>query len=419
MSTLRSVLRRIDHIECISGVTTFFAMAYAIVLAPMLMSQIGLQGTAIASAVCIACAVSNILQGLNSKLPIGLGPSVSLMLYFSHNIVTKKHVLWHQGLTLLLIAHVIILIANKYKIRQWIQKTIPCYLNTAITAGIGILICMVAINLAHMTSMDHHHTIWHHGHVIGFSLSLVLFLLISKRYPRVAFIVTVMLMAIGNQLIEPTPHAWFIWPHWPSTSLALANPFSLPWNKIISIITAIIIINLMDCSANLLALAQAAHCPKEGLQKRLDGAMNCIAVGSIIASLLGLTPMNAYFESIAGIKSGGKSGQTAIVIGLCFILAMVASPMIALIPHWAIGGCLFLMAAQTTINSLRALPWGTISYVPSVVLTVLMIPLSSIPNGIGVGFLCHSLLHIKKKLPQGTMILSIIFLTYFGLLWLT
>ena len=128
--------------------------------------------------------------------------------------------------------------------------------------------------------------------------------------------------------------------------------------------------------------------------------------------------MNAYFESIAGISSGGKTGLSAIMVAGCFLFALFFTPAIALVPHYAIGACLFITAGETMIHAFKQLPWHRVDHIIPFTLTILTIPLSSIPNGIGLGMVSYFLLTDRSKQPSGLKLLVMIFVFYFFMLFI-
>jgi adenine/guanine/hypoxanthine permease len=406
--------------ECFAGLSAFFSMAYCIFLAPLLLAKTGMPFTSLVMAVCIIGFFANVVQGLWTKLPIGFGPSVSLLLFVVDDLVHRKHFLWQEALALTFAAHLILLIFNRFGIRQWIDKQIPEDIKTSITAGIAALITWVGIRLSKLVIMEHHHILLQPEHITLWILGLSLILLLRKRLPSTVLIATLFLLTLLQMAWNGhLPQHIFQVPIWPKTWLLIRFPTHHTLSRIIMGITAIFVINLMDCTATITALCSAANIRGSHTRLRKNRCMDLLATTGMANSCLGLTPFNVYFESVAGISVGGATGLTAVILGLCFGLCLFFSPLIAIVPHAAVGACLCYTSGRSCIKSLKTLPWRQTEKILPWVLTIAGIPLFSIPAGIGIGILSYTLMQVRSKqlkFSSGLCILSWVYLLYFALL---
>jgi adenine/guanine/hypoxanthine permease len=409
--------------EVLAGITTFFTMSYSVFTAPLLLGVIGMSKGAVITAVCLCSALGCLLMGLCTNLPIACGASISIMLFFATELTHIKHLSWQEGLGLAMIVNCLFLALSYYNIRSWLIQSIPCSLKSAITAGIAILISLVALKLS---DAFHWPTI-HLSHFIvlkpfcGFMLSLLLLMLLIRLTEKMAFVLMLLTVTLITHILS---HQWpghlihmpaSIQPNW----LHLTLPSLHQWAESLSTICALLMIYLLDCSATLYSLVDTAGLlTQKNINKKMDRGMLCTGGTSIMATLMGCSLINFYFESANGIKTGGKTGLTAIVTATMFLVTLLCAPLIHMVPHFAIAAGLFHTTVSITYAKIKTINWYNPTLFWPCLLILIIIPVShSIPNGIGVGILSYHWLTRNHPLPQESkrkrLMLNLFFLTYF------
>jgi adenine/guanine/hypoxanthine permease len=397
-----------------AGITSFLNMAYILLLAPFMLHGIGMPTDGISTSVCISAGLGSILIGMVTNLPFAIAPSVSLLIFFSQDMIIVNHFTWQQSLGITALAHLCLLIASYYNLLSWILKNLPPSLKVGISCGIALMITGVAINISNLANLQHTTLNLHLPQITIFISGLFLIHMLRPRFKSSYFILTIAALSIVNlffhghsatlHFVEAPHHINHLLGHWEWPTV-----HQLP--KALSVIFAIFCINLIDNSLCIYTLYQplcVQHSPekKQSLQNR---SLYSVGVSNIAASFLGCTPVNVHFESATGIHCGGKTGLAAITTGLCFLFCLFFTPVIHLIPHSAIGACLTYTTLSIACKQLRQLPLHLKDKAPALI-TILSIPLlHSIPTGMSLGLYSYALcswsnITAKQRLPLCIML---------------
>ena len=188
--------------------------------------------------------------------------------------------------------------------------------------------------------------------------------------------------------------------------------------SMVSIVISFLFVNLFDTAGTLLGVANRANLIDEnGDVKNLDRALKADSTSSVVGAFFGCAPVTSYVESSAGVEAGGRTGLTAVVVGLLFLLAIFFSPLAAIVPAYATSGALVYVAILM-LGGLEKLDWSdTAELVPSLIMVV-MIPLTfSIANGIALGFISYVVIKAFvgeiKSVSSGAWFLFAIFVAKF------
>jgi len=384
--------------EVLAGVTTFLTMAYIVVVNPSILSQTGMPLAAVTAATCLSAAFGSILMGIIARYPIALAPGMGLNAYFTYTVCLRMHIHWQAALGAVFLSGVVFLLLTAFGIRQLILKAIPQELYAAVACGIGLFIAFIGFKNAGLVVADPE-TFVRMGNVKDPTTALALLglgVMVALEIRKVKGsiligIFTVTAVAWGMGLVHWTPAAGGF-----SSLTATAFKLDIPGALHVGLVEIVFIFFFVDLFDNLGTLVAVTK--RAGLQAqdhsipRLNRILFSDAISTVAGSLTGTSTVTSYVESTAGVAAGGRSGITAIVTGLLFLVAMVAAPFVGIVPSAATAPALILVGSLmlTTVTEIR---W-TEPLVPAF-LTLILIPLTySIANGLGFGIIAWAVLHV-------------------------
>ncbi len=398
--------------EVIAGFTTFLTMAYIIFVNPSVLASTGMDQGAVFVATCIAAALGSLVMGLYANYPIALAPGLGLMAFFSFTVVGQMGYSWQVALGAVFLSGFSFFLLSIFKIREWIINSIPVSLRAGIAAGIGLFLGFIALQSAGII-VDSPSTLVTLGDITAWPAvmtalgTLLIVALYSRNITGSVMIgilaVTVVSILAGkvelNGVISAPPS---LAPTF--MAMDISGAFEL---GLISIVFSFLFVDLFDTSATLIAVAHKGNLlDKDNKLPHLGRAMMADSIASMASAGLGSSTTSSYAESIAGILSGGKTGLTAVVVGLLFLACLFISPLASVIPPYATAPALMFVAVLMT-HSLVHIDWEDITEAAPVVIAAISIPLSfSIATGIAFGFIAYTgikLLSGRYKEVSATM----------------
>jgi AGZA family xanthine/uracil permease-like MFS transporter len=406
--------------EILAGVTTFLTMAYIVLVNPAILSAAGVPLAAATAATCLSAAFGSILMGIVARYPIALAPGMGLNAYFTYTVCLKMHIPWQTALGAVFLSGVIFLALTAGGIRQMILRSIPHELYAAVAGGIGLFIAFIGFRNA--------------GLVIGDPETLVT--LGNLRNPTTALALLGLILMVALEIrkvrgfiligvLTTTAVAWacaFVLLH---TGVATTSPAAIwaqnlfRWTPasggfqaltdtafkldirgalskgLLEIVFVFFFVDLFDNLGTLVAVAKRAGliAPDHSIP-RLNRILFADATSTVFGSLAGTSTVTSYVESTAGVMAGGRSGVTAIVTGLLFLLAIVAAPFVGLVPPAATAPALILVGSLM-LATITEIPWREPLIAVPAFLTLVLIPLTySIANGLGFGIIAWAVLHL-------------------------
>ena len=388
------------YADVIGGVTTFFTMAYIVVVNPAILSTPGTGmpfSGAMTATVLIACSMT-LLMGLYARLPFAVAPGMGLNAFFAFTIVLQGKVPWQTALGMVFWAGVLFLLVSATPLREQIALAIPKPLRSAAAAGIGLLLTFIGLRNA--------------GLIVGDTATLVRMGTLDHRavFLLIGILVAAMLMRRNNPLaflasiITVTGLAWMLGYAKPPDTLISAPDFSSAFLKLdirgalkLALIPAIVTIlftDLFDSLSTFIGVAGAAGLTEaDGRPINLRRGLIVDAVATLASGLAGTSPGTAYVESIAGIRMGARTGRASVVTALCFVPCFFLGPLAAAVPGYATAAVLVLVGVSM-FQSIATIDFGSIEDALPAFVTVVLIPLTlSITQGILWGFLLHTLLY--------------------------
>src|SRR6201987_2660422 len=393
--------------EILAGVTTFLTMAYIVLVNPAILSAAGVPLPAVTAATCLSAAFGSILMGLLARYPIALAPGMGLNAYFTYTVCMKMHVPWTTAVGAVLISGLIFLALTGAGIRQMILRAIPHELYAAVASGIGLFIAFIGFQHAGLVVRDPN-TLVGLGNIRNPTTALALFGLIlmvalEVRKVRGSILIGVLSVTAAAWALSKFPQFSNLvqWTPAPGGVRSLgATLFQLNIRGALSkglleIIFVFFFVDLFDNLGTLVAVTKRAGLiSADHSIPRLNRILFSDATATVFGSLTGTSTVTSYVESTAGVAAGGRSGVTAIVTGLLFLVAMGAAPFVGVVPPAATAAALILVGSLM-LGAIPEIRWHEPLVAVPAFLTLILIPLTySIANGLGFGIIAWAVLHL-------------------------
>lgn len=379
--------------ELLAGLTTFLTMAYIIFVNPAMMADAGIDPGAAFVATCLAAAIGSLIMGLWANYPIALAPGMGLNAFFSYTVVGSMGYTWQVALGAVFLSGLMFFLLSIFRIREWIINSIPMALRSAIAAGIGLFLALIALKSAGIV-VDHPATLVSMGDLTqpGALLAAAGFaIIVALAYRKVTGAVMIgILLITAISLLTGLTQANGVVSAPPSltpTLMQLDIKGALEVGML-SIIFAFLFVDLFDTSGTLIGVAQRANLvDANGKMPRLGRALMADSTATMAGAALGTSTTTSYIESAAGTAAGGRTGLTACVVALLFLLSLFFSPLAGAVPAFATAPALLFVAVLMT-GGLVQVDWDDLTEAAPVVITAIMMPLTfSIANGIAAGFI--------------------------------
>ncbi|TVP90439.1 MAG: NCS2 family permease [Pseudomonadaceae bacterium] len=379
--------------EIIAGLTTFLTMAYIIFVNPAMMADAGIDPGAAFVATCLAAALGTLIMGLWANYPIALAPGMGLNAFFSYTVVGSMGYSWEVALGAVFLSGFLFFLLSIFKVREWIINSIPMALRSAIAAGIGLFLALIALKNAGIV-VPHDATMVSLGDMTQPApvlAALGFVLIVALAYKRITGAVMIGILVItGISLLLGLSQATGVVSAPPSLAptfmqLDLRGAFEI---GLLSVVFAFLFVDLFDTSGTLIGVAQRANLLDEnGRMPRLGRALVADSTATMAGSFLGTSTTTSYIESAAGTSAGGRTGLTACVVAVLFLLCLFLSPLATAVPAFATAPALLFVAVLMT-GGLVQVDWEDLTEAAPVVVTAIMMPLTfSIAHGIAIGFI--------------------------------
>jgi adenine/guanine/hypoxanthine permease len=393
--------------EFIAGLTTFFTMAYIVVVNPSILAT---EGTGIPfegalTSTVLLCFLMTLLMGLYAKLPYGVAPGMGVNAFFTFSIILGNQVPWQAALGIVFWSGVLFLLCSVTPVRVAIARSIPQSLRHATAAGIGLFITFIGLKNAGLVVSDPATLVrlgpLNHTSALVF-IGMMIMVVFMKRKNPFAFLFGIVFVTTAALILGDiqAPTSWVSAPDFKSTVFQLDIWGALKWIYLPSIIS-IFFTDFFDSISTFIGCSyMGGMIGPDGEPKNLREGLIVDSLATLGAGLLGTSSGTAYVESSAGIEAGGRTGLTAVVIAFCFLPFLFLSPLAGMIPAYATAPVLILVGSLM-FKSISGLRFDSVEeYVPAF-LTIALIPLTfSITQGLLWGFVTHVLLFViagRKK----------------------
>ena len=410
--------------EILAGITTFLAMAYILFVNPSILGATGMDKGALFVATCLAAAIGSATMGIIANYPIALAPGMGLNAFFTYTVVLHLGHTWQVALGAVFISAVIFFALSILRIREWIINAIPLPLRSAIAAGIGLFLALIALQNAGIV-VKHDVTMLSLGDLakpapVLATLGFFLIIALERLKVRGAVLIGILAVTIVAMLLGFSEFngVMSMPPSLAPTFLQLDIRGALDVG-LISVIFAFLFVDLFDNSGTLIGVAKRAGLmDKNGHMPKMGRALIADSTAAMAGSLLGTSTTTSYIESAAGVSAGGRTGLTAIVVAILFLLALFFAPLASSVPAYATAPAL-LFVAVLMASGLAEIDWDDLSVAAPVVITALAMPFTySIANGIAFGFIAWTGIKLLsgqwRELNPALVILSILFVVKLG-----
>jgi AGZA family xanthine/uracil permease-like MFS transporter len=384
--------------EVLAGFTTFMTMAYIVFVNPAILHETGMPLAAVTAATCLSAAVGSFLMGGLARYPIALAPGMGLNAYFTYAVVKGMGVPWQVALGAVFLSGVAFLLLTLLGVRQLILSAIPQELYAAVAAGVGLFIAFIGFRNSGIIVASPATTVTL-GNLTEKSTALALFglLLIAAllawrvRAAMLIGILTTTLAALLTGVAKWTPQAYSLRDLAATAGrLDIAGTLRLGLAEIVFVF---LFIDLFDNIGTLVAVGKKANLfDKVGKIPRINRILFSDAMATIVGAFTGTSTVVSYIESAAGVAAGGRTGVTAIVTGLLFVLALFIAPVVGVIPAAATAPALIIVGSMM-VSVVAEIEWHDPEVAIPAFLTMMTIPLTfSIANGLAFGFTAYTLL---------------------------
>jgi len=382
--------------EAIAGVTTFFTMAYIVVVNPSILSTegTGMAFSGVMTATVLLCFVMTLFMGLYAKLPFAVAPGMGINAFFTFTIILTQRVWWQVALGIVFWAGVLFLIISVTPVRETIAKAIPTELRLGTAAGIGIFLTFIGLKNAGLIAADpitfvKLGTLGLPALLTIVATAVSVWLLTRKSaFAFLAGILVATLIGWVFGLVRAPEHL-FSAPDFHTVFLKLDILGALKLSLLPAII-GILFTDLFDSISTFIGVAHAADMlDEDGNPKNLKQGLIVDSFATLGAGLVGTSSGTAYIESIAGINVGGRTGRTSVFTALCFLPCFFLAPVAGMVPAYATASVLILVGASM-FRSVGKISFSKMEEGLPAFLTIILIPLTfSITQGILWGFISH------------------------------
>ena len=409
--------------EIVAGATTFLTMAYIALVNPQILSAAGMDKGAVFVATCLASATATLFMALYANYPLALAPGMGLNAYFTYGVVLGLHYRWQVALGAVFLSGCLFLMLSLSRVREWIIDTIPLSQKIAISAGIGLFLGIIALKDAGLVVASPA-TLVTLGELKAAPLlaaaGFIAMVALDRRGVPGAIIIAVLGTAFAGIALGVSPFAGIasLPPSLGPTFLALDLKGALDIG-VATIVFVFLFVDLFDNTGTLVGVAyRAGIIDKDGHIPRLGRVLVVDSAASIAGSLLGTSTVTSYIESAAGVRAGGRTGLTGVIVAALFLAILFFAPLAASVPEYATAPALLFVACLMA-RGFSELDWSDVTeYAPAVV-TALMMPLTfSIANGIAFGFITYAAVKLAagrwREASPSLLLLAAIFVVKYA-----
>ncbi len=403
--------------EILAGVTTFLTMCYIVIVNPGILSLTGMDFGAVFVATCVSAAIGCFIMGAFANYPIALAPGMGLNAYFTFAVVKGMGVPWQVALAAVFVSGLIFFAFSFLRIREMLVNALPMSLKMAIAAGIGLFLALIALKNAGLViasdatlvKMADVYVLENGVKSPNWPVLLALlgfFLIVVLDYFRVrgAIIISILLvtaLAAGMGLTEFTGVVSAI----PSVAPTFMQ---MDFNRLfdgsmIAVIFVFFLVDLFDSTGTLVGVSHRAGLLQNGKLPRLKRALFADSTAIVAGAALGTSSITPYVESASGVAAGGRTGLTAVTVGVLMLVCLWFSPLAQAVPAFATAPALLYIGIHMLKSTLE-IDWEDMTEAAPAFLTIAFMPFTySIADGIAMGFISYALIKLlcgrAKEVP--------------------
>mgnify|MGYP000086900775 FL=1 len=410
--------------EIIAGITTFFTMVYIVFVNPSVLGDAGMDKQVVFVTTCLIAGFGTIAMGLFSNLPIALAPAMGLNAFFAYVVVGKLGYSWQVGMGTIFWGSVGLLLLTIFQIRYWLMASIPLSLRVGIGAGIGFFIALIGFknmglvvaNPATLVALGDLHSPQVLLGILGFFIIVVL---AARNIYSGVLISIATVTALALYFDESVMfHGVVSMPPALTQVVGQVDIAGALDTALIGIIFSFLLVNLFDSSGTLLGVTdKAGFSDEKGRFPKMKQALYVDSASAVVGSYIGTSAISTYIESGAGVSVGGRTGMTAVVVGLLFLLTIFFSPLAGMVPAYATAGALVYVGILMA-SSLIKVQWDNLTEATPAFITAAMMPFTySITEGIAFGFISYCVMKLGtgrwREVNAPVWVVSLLFLIKF------
>lgn len=437
--------------EFLAGLTTFMTMAYILAVNPNILGASGMDTGAVFTATAIASAIASFAMALLANLPFVLSAGLGLNAYFAYTVVGLMGYSWEQALTAVFVEGVIFIILSLTSVREAIFNAIPSTLKLAVSVGIGLFICFIGLQNAHIVvdgstlvglfsfqNAITNGTMNSEGITVLLAiLGILLTAFLMYKGVKGAILISIFALwfigmicqALGIYIPDPDNGFYSLFPSGiislPASVAPTAFKIDFSFMKSIDFIVvmfAFLFVDIFDTLGTIIGCATKANMlDKDGHLEGMKGALLADSIGTVVGAVLGTSTITTFVESSSGIAEGGRTGLTAIFSGLFFLLALFFSPVFLAIPSYATAPALIIVGFLM-FQQVMKIEWekDLLEAIPAYI-TIFTMPFAySISDGIAYGIISYTILHLAagkgRKVSPLMYVLTVLFILKYILL---
>ncbi len=324
--------------EAIAGFTTFLTMVYIVFVNPQILGVAGMDTSAVFVTTCLIAAFGSILMGLFANLPVALAPAMGLNAFFAFVVVQAMGLPWQVGMGAIFWGAVGLLLLTIFRVRYWMIANIPLSLRVGITSGIGLFIGMMGLKNAGVI-VANPETLVSIGHLTSHSvllgvLGFFIIAILASRNIHAAVLVSIVVTTLLGWMLGDVHYTGIV--SAPPSVASVIGQVDLAGSLnlgLAGVIFSFMLVNLFDSSGTLIGVTdKAGLADANGKFPRMKQALFVDSVSSVAGSFIGTSSVTAYIESSSGVSVGGRTGLTAVVVGILFLLVIFLSPLAGMVP---------------------------------------------------------------------------------------
>lgn len=436
--------------EVMAGVTTFLAMAYILAVNPSILSVTGMDAGALFVATALASCIGTVLMALLTNYPFALAPGMGLNAFFAFTVVLGMGYTWQFALTAVLVEGIIFIILSLTGVRESIFNAIPITLKHAISAGIGLFIAFIGLQNAKIVVKNDSTCVSLFDFSTNFhSLGITVLLAI------IGILITSVLLVkkVKGAILLGILATWILGIICQATKVYIPNEelgiyslipsgiFSLPpsiapifckfeWSHVLSLDFVVVVlsfffVDVFDTLGTVTGVASSANMlDKNGKLPKIKGVLTADAIATTAGACLGTSTTTTFVESASGVAVGGKTGLTAMITGLLFLLSLIFSPIFLAIPSFATAPALVAVGFLIFIAAMKKLAVfeDYADMIPAYLCIIAMPFMYSISDGISLGIISYVTVNLvtgkakEKKISPIMYVLAILFILKYALL---
>ncbi len=429
--------------EVMAGLTTFMTMAYILAVNPSILGSTGMDPTAILLATALASFVGTACMALMANLPFALSAGMGLNAYMAYTVVAGYGYTWQVALLAVFIEGLIFIVLSLTNVREAIFNAIPLTLKKGVSVGIGLFIAFIGLQnaglavdsstLVTITSFtDHFHTsgICALLALIGLFITAVFYIYQVKGAILFGILATWIIGMICEVLGFYVPDAeagfYTLFPalgftDFSKLSLTFGQCFNVDFSAVgminfIVVIFSFLFVDIFDTLGTLIGVATKADMLDEnGRLPRIKPALLSDAIATSAGAVLGTSTTTTFVESASGVALGGRTGLTAMVTAMLFLLSTLFAPIFTAIPSFATAPALIMVGflMVSTVTDIDFSDGNLTEAVPAYLAIIAMPLFYSISEGISMGIISYVVLNVaagkSKKVAPLMYILAVLF----------